>query len=47
MTDPIFLDWYMKGPTFSDPGKCTYFSLGGFFKLLVPLVFNELPDYQQ
>ena len=18
MTDPIFLDWYMKGPTFSD-----------------------------
>ena len=43
MIDPIFLDWYIKGPTFPIyPGTCTYFSFRDFSRLLVLLVFNEL-----
>ena len=43
MTDPIFLDWYMKDPTFlMYPDICTYLSFRDFSRLLVLLVLNEL-----
>ena len=43
MIDPIFLDWYIKGPTFlMYCGICTYVLFREFLRLLVLLVFNEL-----
>ena len=38
----IFLDWYMKGPTFPDIPIYMYLSLRDFSRLLVLLVLNEL-----
>ena len=42
MTDPIFLDWYMKGPTFSDIPVYAHIFHSEIFEALVLLVFNEL-----
>ena len=43
MIDPIFLDMYMKGPSFlMYSGTCTYLSFRNFPRLLVLLVLNEL-----
>ena len=43
MIDPIFLDWYIKGPTFlMYPDIGTYPSFRDFSRLLVLLVLNEL-----
>ena len=39
MIDRIFLDWYMKGPTF--PMYPVYF-VQRFLRLLVYFIFNEL-----
>ena len=39
MTDPIFLDWYIKGPFFlMYPGTCTYLLFRNFPRLLVLFV---------
>ena len=43
MIDPIFLDWYMKGPTFlMYPGTCTYLSFRNFMRLLFLFILDEL-----
>ena len=43
MIDPIFMDWYMKGPTFlMYPGTCTYLSFRDIPRLFALLVLNEL-----
>ena len=41
VTDPIFLDWYMKGPTFSDIPVYAHNFPSEILRLLVLLVFNE------
>ena len=42
MTDPICLDWYMKGATFLTSRYMHIFSRRDFSRLLVLLVFSEL-----
>ena len=43
MTDPIFLDSYVKDPTFlTSRYMRVFFAQRFFFRLLVLLVFNEL-----
>ena len=42
MTDQIFLDWYMKGPTFSDIPVYAHIFHSDILRLLVLLVINEL-----
>ena len=42
MTDPIFLDWYIKGLTFTDIPVYVHIFHSENFEAFVLLVFNEL-----